>query len=501
MAVCSFASQSYRYDRNYAGSYTGGPFKGLLHTTEGGTLPSYGGGASAPHFTVLPALRTKTVRVYQHYDTNRPARALLNKAGGVQTNNDSVVQIELVGTCDPRTAAKNPALIYWPNAPQWALDGLKKLMRWVEDTHDVPRRSTHRPWLPYPDSYGNSPARMGQAEFDNFAGWLGHQHAAENDHGDPGDLDMGYLLALSTRTTVVKVTSTIAALAASLGLSLAALLGVNPALPATPDATVTPGTEVTLPAEPAPVAPPAPAPSRTDTRPPATSSYRVVTAPASARPVLRRGDAGPAVKAVQAAVGQRADGLFGPGTDAAVRAFQRAHGLTADGIVGPRTWAALIPAPAAAAPKPAPAPTPAPAKAPAVSAHPVLRYGAHGPAVTRAQTSLGVRADGAFGPLTLRAVQRAQAAHRLTVDGVIGPRTWAVLEQAPTAPAPAATAPRPVLREGDVSRHVRTVQAAVGATVDGIFGPRTRQLVIVFQSRHGLTRDGIVGPATWAAIR
>jgi len=37
----------------------------------------------------------------------------------------------------------------------------------------------------------------------------------------------------------------------------------------------------------------------------------------------------------------RADGAFGPRTDAALRAFQRRHGLVVDGLYGPRSVAAL----------------------------------------------------------------------------------------------------------------------------------------------------------------
>jgi peptidoglycan hydrolase-like protein with peptidoglycan-binding domain len=44
------------------------------------------------------------------------------------------------------------------------------------------------------------------------------------------------------------------------------------------------------------------------------------------------------VKIVQAKIGIKADGYFGPKTEAAVREFQRKNSMVPDGIVGPKTW-------------------------------------------------------------------------------------------------------------------------------------------------------------------
>lgn len=44
------------------------------------------------------------------------------------------------------------------------------------------------------------------------------------------------------------------------------------------------------------------------------------------------------VKSVQAIVGAKQDGSFGPDTEKAVKSWQSAHGLTADGSWGPKSW-------------------------------------------------------------------------------------------------------------------------------------------------------------------
>lgn len=59
-------------------------------------------------------------------------------------------------------------------------------------------------------------------------------------------------------------------------------------------------------------------------------------------PVLQRGCKGEAVKALQAILGCKADGSFGPATDAALKARQKKLGLNPDGSCGAKTWAALM---------------------------------------------------------------------------------------------------------------------------------------------------------------
>jgi hypothetical protein len=57
---------------------------------------------------------------------------------------------------------------------------------------------------------------------------------------------------------------------------------------------------------------------------------------------VKKGSKGPQVMLVQAALGIKADGDFGPKTEAAVKAWQQSNGLTADGVIGPITWDKLF---------------------------------------------------------------------------------------------------------------------------------------------------------------
>jgi len=145
------------------------------------------------------------------------------------------------------------------------------------------------------------------------------------------------------------------------------------------------------------------APSATNTPPPPIPDW----------PLVRLGDTGSVVAALQHLLNFNgsnltADGDFGQQTRNAVVNFQNNKGLGADGIVGPLTWSALIQGAQ-------------------------IQQGSTGRAVRAAQHLLsakfgyGIGVDGIFGPQTDNAVRDFQSLHGLGVDGIIGPKTWQAL--------------------------------------------------------------------------
>lgn len=173
----------------------------VLHTTEGRSLPDYQGGATAPNLTAVPDLATGKLKWFQHFDIDISSRALANLRGGVETNTLNVCQVELVGTCDPKTHAKWTASgkghVYWPKAPEWALRGVARFLAWTHLHHDVPLRGPTL-WPAFPKSFGNGGGqRMSHTSWNAFKGVCGHMHVPENDHGDPGAIDFDELLGFA----------------------------------------------------------------------------------------------------------------------------------------------------------------------------------------------------------------------------------------------------------------------------------------------------------------
>jgi hypothetical protein len=188
-------------------AFPGNPMEsnvGVIHTTEGRTLPDYRGGRDAPNFTALPDIPNKKLRWYQHFDFDTSSRALMNLSGGVETNTANAVQIELVGTCDERNAStwdgKRAGVdyIFWPDAPDWLLAELALFVKWAHEQHGI-RLSSTVTWKAYKKgqvggSYGANGVRLTGDAWGGYYGWLGHQHVPENDHGDPGNINFTRVL-------------------------------------------------------------------------------------------------------------------------------------------------------------------------------------------------------------------------------------------------------------------------------------------------------------------
>lgn len=178
--------------RDY-GSYRSGPPRIVDHTTETPGLPGYNGGASAPHVTYL----AKERRFVQHLPFDRSAGAMRNAAGGVETNADSALQIEIVCYSDHTLAAKVTGSLRSDQLTDANYSDLAALHAGLGQTYSVPM-------IAYPQKitdgrcYGaSSPCRMTAGEWDRRQlldgspwGICGHRNVPENTHWDPGSIDL-----------------------------------------------------------------------------------------------------------------------------------------------------------------------------------------------------------------------------------------------------------------------------------------------------------------------
>lgn len=184
-----------RIGGNSGGSMTGdGSRKLLLHSTEGSTIEgavgAYRAHNSWPHLTVDCPRR----RVVQHLPLDVAARALRNHSGGVQTNREGTicVQVELVGTATDPSSIGSAADLDWFGS---------EVVAPIARLTGVPLRSSVT-WAAYPGSYGlGAGQRLSASAWDAYSGLLGHMHAPENTHGDPGALDVDRILAAAGGST------------------------------------------------------------------------------------------------------------------------------------------------------------------------------------------------------------------------------------------------------------------------------------------------------------
>lgn len=153
----------------FASGYTP---RGLLHKTEGtgdptSTLDRNG---DHPHSTVMI-----NGHIIQYIPLNLSAKALVH-SGFPETNRARCVQVEIVGLEDGAAP--------WPPAQ---LTALRNWMRFVEANAGV-ERASHVKWG------ANGEFRLSANAWISVKGWVGHQHAVENNHIDPGAIDISTLL-------------------------------------------------------------------------------------------------------------------------------------------------------------------------------------------------------------------------------------------------------------------------------------------------------------------
>lgn len=149
---------------------------GVLHTTESAPGSSFRAVAgyfdrnpgSAPHVLYDPA----TGDVVQFLAADEPAKALRNLPGGVETNlrPGGVFQVEVIG----RAAECGAYDDAWYSHLQAFLVQWSTLLRIPYTFYDGPRLS--------PQAWSTAEPR-----------WYGHCHVPENDHSDPGTLDLARL--------------------------------------------------------------------------------------------------------------------------------------------------------------------------------------------------------------------------------------------------------------------------------------------------------------------
>jgi len=169
-----------------SGGMSGGPNKLVIHTTEGGWEGAYtvlDRNNNWPHLMCEPWPGGRKV---QAVPFSHAAKSLMNKPGGVETNRDGAIQVELIG--------------FAANTQDWSdadVDYLGALFRPIVQGLGI---GLHAPEFFGQDAgfivaSASAPQRMAFGVWDAFDGICGHQHVPENDHWDPGKFRIDRFLA------------------------------------------------------------------------------------------------------------------------------------------------------------------------------------------------------------------------------------------------------------------------------------------------------------------
>lgn len=169
--------------QDWAGSYgwslAGGARKFVLHSTESDSYPgcvhdlaAYLDGWANPHVVWDPW--TGDMAMTGRADWAEGALLAGNRDGEV------VLQVEAVGRAG--VVGKRP----FADSP---MKGWDKILAWA-DSWGVPRVFPAGLPLPYPQSYGYANGSRNTEVWNSQGGYYGHSQVPQNDHGDPGVVDL-----------------------------------------------------------------------------------------------------------------------------------------------------------------------------------------------------------------------------------------------------------------------------------------------------------------------
>lgn len=158
--------------RTSAGSFTGGGRKLMFHTTEGvsinGAISALDRNRYWSHFLIS----FEEKRKIQFLEVNQAAKSLDNNPNdGYQTNRANVIQIEIVG--------------YARETQDWS----KEKLDWIANICSEIRAAFDFPLTIIGDE------RLSDKAFVDYAGVCGHKNCPDNNHWDPGKLDVGYIVS------------------------------------------------------------------------------------------------------------------------------------------------------------------------------------------------------------------------------------------------------------------------------------------------------------------
>lgn len=190
MTLETYPDAYLRMDGQSGGSYLNAPWRVVIHTTETVGTPGYDDGKSSPHVTYNP----KTRIFVQHTPFTTACRALRNLEGGVQTNRNNALQLEIVCYSDKSVADERATRLWVGDLPDTAYTDIATFLKTLTKYYNFNFKLIRIP-RPKPRFGYDSPARMGEQEWNEFNGLCGHFEVPEQTHWDPGAFSFERLIA------------------------------------------------------------------------------------------------------------------------------------------------------------------------------------------------------------------------------------------------------------------------------------------------------------------